>query len=228
MSFSTIQQLKSQLQEYCIVNHILPSEQVLPLTLSKLEAVVEHRDDPYLNDLLSKIAEIRNQIISENYGLVHLVLKKYKQYGSLYEDLFQEGVLGLFRAVDKYDPSKGAKFSSYAVLWIKDFVSNHLDRISFRSENTSIDDVGYTLQDEREDNSPYEMAVKGEISEIVHGILDKVLDERESKIISHRFSLKGSTYKTLQEIAFDEKLSKEAIRLIQKKAIKKMKDTLGE
>lgn len=57
----------------------------------------------------------RNQIIEENTGLVGLVAKRYINRGVDYEDLFQIGMIGLIKSVDKFDISHNVRFSTYAV-----------------------------------------------------------------------------------------------------------------
>lgn len=66
----------------------------------------------------------REELVTRNMGLVHYcvthILHKKKHLNSLSrEDLVQEGAIGLARAVDKYNPSIGGKFSTYAVYWIR-------------------------------------------------------------------------------------------------------------
>ena len=57
----------------------------------------------------------RGQVISENIGLVHAGAKKFKGRGIEYDDLFQAGCVGLVKAVDAFDKSRGVKLSTYAV-----------------------------------------------------------------------------------------------------------------
>ncbi len=57
----------------------------------------------------------RNRVIEENIGLVHSIAKRFKGRGVDYEDLFQSGCVGLIKAVDNFDESKGFRFSTYAV-----------------------------------------------------------------------------------------------------------------
>ncbi len=54
-------------------------------------------------------------MIEENIGLVHSIAKRFTGRGVDYEDLFQSGCIGLIKAVDHFDESKGFKFSTYAV-----------------------------------------------------------------------------------------------------------------
>ncbi len=58
---------------------------------------------------------IRNQIISENVGLVYMVLKRFSGRGYDMEELFQIGSIGLLKAVERFDVSKDYAFSTYAV-----------------------------------------------------------------------------------------------------------------
>ena len=63
--------------------------------------------------------EARQKLIRSNLRLVVKIAHDFKSLGLPLVDLIAEGNIGLMRAVDKFDPSKGAKFSSYAAWWIK-------------------------------------------------------------------------------------------------------------
>jgi RNA polymerase primary sigma factor len=60
----------------------------------------------------------RQRLIEKNLKLVVSVAKKYRGYGLPFEDLIQEGNVGLIKAVEKYDPDTGYRFSTYATWWI--------------------------------------------------------------------------------------------------------------
>ena len=61
------------------------------------------------------VKDSRNQMIEDNIGLVHSIAKRFVGRGVDYEDLFQTGCIGLIKAVDHFDESKGFRFSTYAV-----------------------------------------------------------------------------------------------------------------
>lgn len=74
--------------------------------------------------------EARGCFIEENLPLVHSIARKYQNRGLEYEDLVQEGTVGLIRAVEKFDQSKGFQFSTYATWWIRQAVEDALLKYS--------------------------------------------------------------------------------------------------
>lgn len=64
----------------------------------------------------------RKQMIQSNLRLVISIAKRYSNLGMPISDLIEEGNLGLMRAVEKFNPGKGFRFSTYAAWWIKQYV----------------------------------------------------------------------------------------------------------
>jgi RNA polymerase sigma factor (sigma-70 family) len=65
------------------------------------------------------VEQTRAAMIESNVGLVHALAKAYRGRGVADDDLVQEGTIGLIQAVDRFDPNRGVKFSTYAAWWIR-------------------------------------------------------------------------------------------------------------
>ena len=66
-----------------------------------------------------EVKRLRGEIVESNLKLVIKFAKDYQNVGVSLADLIQEGNIGLMRAIEKYDPEQGLKFTTYAVYWIK-------------------------------------------------------------------------------------------------------------
>ena len=79
----------------------------------------------------------RNALVLANLGLVHLVANQMRRSAIRYEDLVQEGTLGLLRATETLEPDRGIRFSTYCVYWIRAKIQRLLQRVD-RDDNPSI------------------------------------------------------------------------------------------
>lgn len=73
--------------------------------------------------LINKGEVARNTLVGANMRLVFHIAKYYRYRGVAYPDLVQEGTFGLIRAIEKFNPEKGFRFSTYASWWIKQSIS---------------------------------------------------------------------------------------------------------
>ena len=73
----------------------------------------------------------RDEMVVRNVRLVQNIARRYRlRSGADPEDLFMYGVLGLFRAAELFDPNKGLRFSTYAVLWIRQSINSALGDVA--------------------------------------------------------------------------------------------------
>jgi RNA polymerase primary sigma factor len=109
------------LLEYINQTHQFPNQRSLYRNLPSDEALLNELDAAH-----SRAVDANHSIIRANLRLVVSVAKRYLGRGINFLDLIQEGNMGLLRAVGKFDPRRGFKFSTYATWWIRQSINRSI------------------------------------------------------------------------------------------------------
>lgn len=170
------------------------------------------------------IVATKNKLVQANLRLVVSVAKKY--IGS-HTDLFEkisEGNISLMRAIDKFDYTRGFKFSTYATWAIKkNFIRSYSDTIKqsdrFRTGHEELLDSHAAFRA----NPQIELAAQQERERQVGRIL-RDLSERERNIICWRFGMEpGTEPKTLKQVGERLGVTKERVRQLESRAMEKLR-----
>lgn len=184
-----------------------------------------------IDRLLEQAGETKNQIIQSNLRLVVSIAKRHlngRRAANLFE-LVSDGNIALMRAVEKFDYARGFRFSTYASWAITRHYARtipeelqHGDRYQ-----TGHDEVLSFTGDRRIDEQTKE-AGASDVREAVAGVL-KSLDARERAIVQRHYGLANNGDRlTLDEIGREFGISKERVRQIEQRALRKLRSALGE
>jgi RNA polymerase primary sigma factor len=180
-------------------------------------------------------AAARQRLVEANLRFVIMVAKRYQNQGVPLEDLVNEGNIGLIQAAARFDPGRGVRFVTYAVWWIRQAMLNALRPASAAAWTLSLDSPATDLEDAEpfgarmEDTSaekPEEVMVASSLRDELETVLTG-LSHREASILRHRFGLAGHRQASLLEVSRKHGLSKERVRQIETKAMRKLRASTG-
>lgn len=175
---------------------------------------------------LASAERLRNHLIRANVRLVTSVAKKFATPRCPASELVSDGYLTLMRAVDKFDFSRGFRFSTYAV-WALRYTFSRLVSKS-RSGPASLNSGEDERRPEIADPHPIDAAAESRRARWVRSLprmLDR-LDPRERAIIALRYGLQaGVEERSLKEIATEMGVCKERVRQLQLRALSKLRQS---
>ncbi|MFO0960321.1 MAG: sigma-70 family RNA polymerase sigma factor [Isosphaeraceae bacterium] len=166
---------------------------------------------------------VKNQIIRANLRLVVSIAKRHVGPSNNFFELISDGNMSLIRAVEKFDFSRGNKFSTYASWAIMKNFARTIPEENYRRDRfvTGHEEMFETAADTRIDEHEYESAQK-RMQEAVKGMLGK-LDDRERQIIVSRFGINGAHEQTLEQLGRALGITKERVRQIESRAQDKLR-----
>lgn len=182
-----------------------------------------------IDDLYEKAVLVKNKIVQSNLRLVVSIAKRHVASSDDFFALISDGNMSLIRAAEKFDYSRGNKFSTYASWAImKNFARSIPSEFKHRDRfRTTTEELFIARQDERLNPYLEETAQKTRQRELSK-ILGR-LDEREQKIITARFGLgRDQEPLTLKEVGEVLGVTKERIRQIEARALSKLREAADE
>lgn len=250
--------------------------------IGKIPLLTYDQEIELAKGVLAGDEEAKKKLSESNLRLVVSIAKKYVGRGMLFLDLIQEGNMGLIKAVEKFDYTKGYKFSTYATWWIRQAITRAIAdqartiRIPVHmveTINKLIRTSRHLLQQLGREPTPEEIAKEMEISvekvveiqkiaqdpvsletpigeeddshlgdfiqdddspapqdSVAYTLLKEQLEEvmqtltpREAKVLKLRFGLEDGKARTLEEVGKEFKVTRERIRQIEAKALRKLR-----
>lgn len=184
-----------------------------------------------MDKMNQKKEDHRNELINNNMGYVVTLARQYRHELLSTEDLVSEGSIGLIKAAEKYDPSRGKPFVTFAAPYIRHSIEEAIRKVTGEIPVLSTDEslpVGsknnYTLLNVLEDKDATKADVILEHTSLSDDLIRTIvlLNEREQAIVKSFFGV-DSERKTMAEIGIELGLKRERVRQIRDKALRKMR-----
>ncbi len=179
--------------------------------------------------IYADVVKVKNLIVQSNLRLVVSIAKRHVSPSDDFFQLVSDGNMSLIRAGEKFDYTRGNKFSTYASWAImKNFARTIPDEYKQRDRfRPTTEEMFLATEDERSDAYWHESAQRTRLAQV--GKILNRLDEREQKIIISRFGLDYSQEPlTLKEVGAELGVTKERIRQIEARALSKLRAAAKE
>jgi RNA polymerase primary sigma factor len=188
-------------------------------------------------------AAARDEMVVRNLGLVYSLAARYLGRGVPFEDLVQEGTIGLMRAVDKFDHRRGNKFSTYAMWWIRSALLDTLGNAApirippaarrqlstpprvTASLDAPVGDglapLGDLIADERArdvDQQAEDLETRGQLWSAV-----RLLPDRHRQVLVRRYGLVGDLVQSHEAIGASLGVSSERSRQLEHEALHRLR-----
>jgi len=173
----------------------------------------------------------QESLVTANLGYVVTLARQYKSDILSTDDLVSEGTIGMMKAAEKYDPTRGKPFVTFAAPYIRRCIEAAISKSSNETDVRSTDEslpVGsrnnFTLLNVLEDVHAEKADVLVEEDTLNNHLLTciDVLNDREREVVSRYYGLKGWR-QTMAEIAEDMGLKRERVRQERDKAVRKLR-----
>jgi RNA polymerase primary sigma factor len=255
-----------------VTNRETPSLDKYLLEIGKIDLISAEEEVDLAKRIHKGDLNARDRLINANLRFVVSVSKQYQHQGLSLPDMINEGNLGLIKAAERFDETRGFKFISYAVWWIRQSIMqalaeqsrivrlpiNRIGHIKYEREPTTLeisqalelapadvkkaiknsgryismdaplsDDDGGNMYDvflSEDTPSPDKKLLTDSLCKEIERSLS-TLTHREAEVIRLYFGLNGKHSHTLEEIGEEFNITRERIRQIKEKGIKRLKHT---
>ena len=125
-----VELIKENFSDVVISSNVSDSLKLYMKEVGKYQLLSSEEEIKLGHDIANGYTEARDKLFNHNMRLVINIAKRYIGQGCEFLDLIQEGNSGLLKAIDKWDASKGYKFSTYAIWWIRQFIVRYIENYS--------------------------------------------------------------------------------------------------